>query len=133
MTSETRVGWAKRALIATAFAAMGAGCIVEHDHSAPYYGPPNVQFDPVRNLDAYCSSGMTSWTVTNRETGDTGTARCEEPITFTDLYPNASYTFDVTGYAGQRLCWQGACGVSTLGSGTAFADCSAEIAHLCGF
>ena len=133
MTWRTHVGWMTKVLLAGTLAAMGAGCFVEHDHSPPYYGPPDVQFDPVRNLGEYCSTGMTSWTVVNRETGDSGTAGCETPITFTNLAANASYTFDVTGYAGQRLCWQGSCGVTTLGSGTAFADCSAEIAHLCGF
>jgi hypothetical protein len=111
--------------------ALTQACVVEHD-SAPYYGPTEIQFGEVRNLNETCASGLTSWTVSNRETGDSGTAYCEQPIIFTNLAPNASYTFDITGSIGSRLCWQGSCGVTTIPGQIAYADCSAEIQHLCG-
>jgi hypothetical protein len=118
----------KHVLGALALAAV-AGCVVEHDR---YYGPSDIEFDEVRNLGATCAGGVTSWTVVNRDTGDQGTAPCETPITFRNVAPNTTYTFDITGYAGPRLCWQGACGVTSLHGEIAYADCSAQIAHLCG-
>jgi len=127
-----RAHWVRAASLATIVSAIAAsaGCVVEHDH--PYYsGPTEIQFGQARNLGSTCPT-VTSWTVTNRETGDSGSSECE-PIIFTNLAPGASYTFDVTGYIGSRICWQGACGVSTIPGGIAYADCSAEIEHLCGF
>jgi hypothetical protein len=109
--------------------ALSQGCVVEHDH--PYYGPTEIQFDEVRNLGATCAS-VTGWTVTNRETGNSGTAGCEQPVIFTNLAPNTSYTFDITGSNGSRVCWQGSCAVTTVPGEIAYADCSAEIQHLCG-
>lgn len=110
-----------------------AGCVVEHDHTyVPPPSEPRIEFDEMTNLGYACGGPLTSWTVTARETQDSGTAGCEQPVLFTNLAPNTSYTFDIQGYSGQRLCWQGSCTVPTSGYGTAFADCSGQIEHLCG-
>jgi len=122
---------ASKAFALTALAALGTACIIEHDHDGP--GRTEIEFDEVRNLGYYCGGPLTSWTVSNRETGDQGTAGCEQPVLFTDLAPFASYTFDITGQSGSRTCWAGSCSVSTGRSGSvSLADCSGQIDHLCG-
>jgi hypothetical protein len=110
-----------------------SGCIVE-ESSRPPPADTEIEFDQTINIPGqYCGGPLTSWTVTNRDTGDTGTAGCQQPVLFPHLAPNASYTFDITGYSGDRLCWQGSCGVTAIGYETSFADCHYEIQHLCGF
>ena len=125
-----------RAAFAAAAAAVTlatSACIVEHHYDPPPPGPTEIQFGELRNLGYSCGGPLASWTVTMRETGDQGSATCEQPVLFTNLAPRASYTFDIQGFdVNQRLCWQGACGVTTIPGERALADCSAEIEHLCG-
>ena len=113
-----------------------AGCIVDHQYEpppGPELGPTEIDFSESRNLGYDCGGPLASWTVTNRETRDNGSATCQQPILFTNLTPGATYTFDIQGFdVNQRLCWQGACSVTAIGGTTSEADCSAEIAHLCG-
>lgn len=115
-----------------ALALGAAGCFVEH-HYDPPPGPTEIEFGEVRNLGYTCGGPLASWTVANRETGDHGSATCEQPVLFTNLAPGATYTFDIQGFdVNQRLCWQGACSVTAIGRITSEADCSGEIVHLCG-
>ena len=108
------------------------GCVVDHTDAPP--GPTEIEFGEVLNLGAACDTPLTSWTVVRRDTGDSGTAGCEQPVLFvTDITPGAEYTFDITGYAGQTLCFQGSCTVTAIGGATEMADCSGQIAHLCGY
>lgn len=117
---------------AAAFACALVGCIIE-THSTGSPAGTRIEFGEVRNLGYLCGGPLTQWTVTNRELRTAGTAGCEQPVLFTDLTPGAVYTFDIEGWSGSRLCWTGACAVRATGGTTTFADCSAEIEHLCGF
>lgn len=115
--------------VALAAAFTMSACVVEH-HDAP--PPTEIEFDEVRNLGYACGGPLASWTVTRRDNGDTGTAGCEQPVLFVDLAPNVEYTFDIEGRDGSgRVCWQGSCAVTAIGYETSFADCSAEVQHLC--
>src|SRR5579859_4292419 len=108
-----------RTLLLATVAAM-TGCIVEN-HSAP--ADTEIEFQELTNLGYGCGGPLTSWTVSARETGDQGTAGCEQPVLFERLTPNAGYTFDIQGFSGQRLCWQGSCQVTAAPNTTTFADC----------
>lgn len=134
---ETRSGKSRFGALACGLALAGAlatsGCFVEHHYDPPPPGPTEIDFGEVRNLGYQCGGPLASWTVTNRETKDNGSATCQQPILFTNLAPGATYTFDIQGFdVNQRLCWQGACSVTAIGGTTSEADCSAEIVHLCG-
>lgn len=115
------------ALIA-ACAAGASGCIVEN-HRAD----TRVEFQETDNIGQYCNGPLSSWTVVNRETSDQGTAGCEQPVLFVNLTPGATYTFDVTGYSGSKVCWEGSCEVTAISGTTTYADCSSSVAHLCGY
>lgn len=119
-----------RALVVLATAALASVGAVTGCSSPP---PANteVEFEEVVNLGYSCGGPLTSWTVTARETGDNGTAGCEQPVLFPNLAPDAVYTFDIQGFNGQTLCWQGSCQVQAAGYTTTFADCSSAIVHLC--
>ncbi|MDP9002209.1 MAG: hypothetical protein M3O46_19120 [Myxococcota bacterium] len=107
------------------FAAIG-GCVADHRP-----GPASwIEFDAVPNLLSTCDSTLTSWAVSRRDTGQSGSAACEQPILFVDLTPSTTYTFDVFGYTGADLCWRGACVVTALVGGT-IVDCSSHITDLC--
>lgn len=113
-----------------AFAAVApTACVVEHD--AP--PPTEIEFGEVTNLGEHCGGPLSSWTVSCRETADTGTAGCEQPVLFTNLTGGAVYTFDVAGHSGDRACWQGTCTVQAVAGATVHADCASQITHLCGF
>ncbi len=113
-----------------ALGAAGSACMVE---SSPQRGPSNVQFDETTTLGYFCGDPLTSWNVANRQTGEEGTAGCEQPVLFLDLQPDAVYTFDIRGYRNDELCWQGSCEVVTASSGTVYPSCARFITHLCGF
>jgi hypothetical protein len=118
-----------RALGGLALVTMLAACIVE-EHRAD---DSAIEFGELMNIGYVCGGpAQFSWTVSNRQTSEQGTAGCEQPIRFVHLAPNALYTFDVTGYDGDRVCWQGSCNVDTRDQTLTFADCSGQIAHLCG-
>ncbi len=104
-----------------------SGCVVEN-HKAD----TQVEFQETDNIGQTCGGPLSSWTVVNRETSDQGTAGCEQPVLFVNLTPGATYTFDVTGYSGNKVCWEGSCEVTALSGTTTYADCSSSIAHLCG-
>ena len=89
-----------------------------------------IEFDAAPNLASSCAAKVSSFTVSNRETATSVTARCEQAIVFVNLEPQATYNFDIVGYNGSMPCWQGSCRVRALVGGT-LADCSAEIAHIC--
>jgi hypothetical protein len=112
-----------------------AACIIEERHSSPAPGPVDtrLELDEGTNFGYVCGGPLTSWTVTNRQTGDSGTALCEQPVLFVGLTPGAGYTFDIVAYSGQRLCWQGTCDAIAPGHTTSLVDCSGQIQHLCGF
>jgi hypothetical protein len=107
------------------------GCIVEHNPPPP---PPetSIDFSESLNLGYSCGGPLTSWTVTNRTTSDQGTAGCEQPVLFLHLTPGNTYVFDIVGYNGSRVCWQGSCSVVAAYQTTNEADCSGEIGRLCG-
>ena len=94
--------------------------------------PPvaRIEFQAVPNVVDTCARSLTSWTVSARETGATGTADCERSILFVHLSPYATYTFDIEGYSGAKLCWEGTCKVAAL-PGTTLPDCSGHIDDLC--
>jgi len=93
---------------------------------------PQIQFEETANIGYSCNQGAGfSWTVRARETGEEGTAGCQQPIRFEDLGANRDYTFDITGYLGQDVCWRGTCVVRARRSERTYADCSAQIQPLC--
>jgi hypothetical protein len=108
-----------------------AGCIVEESPPPP---PPDTEigFDPVANFGEGCGGSLTSWQVTDRDDKWAQTAGCNEQIIFNELVPDAQYTFDILGYSGNELCWQGACTVPTAQGILTFGDCSKSIQYLCG-
>jgi hypothetical protein len=108
-------------------------CIVEEHRAPPVPQETQLELDEATNLGYACGGPLTSWTVTNRQTGDTGTAGCEQPVLFVGLSPGATYTFDIVGYSGQKLCWQGTCDAVAPGNTTSLVDCSHQIEHLCAF
>ena len=113
-----------------AAAAFAPGCIIDNNSSGP--ADTQIEFQETTNLGYTCTGPLTLWQITARENQEAGSAGCEQPILFEHLAPNAVYTFDITGYAGQRLCWQGSCQVAATAGIRTYADCSAAIAHLCG-
>jgi hypothetical protein len=112
-------------------AGTATGCIVEE--SAPPPPPPDTEigFDALTNFGQACGGQLTKWTVTDRDDNFAQTAFCDQQIVFTGLTPNATYTFDILGYAGNQLCWQGACSVPTERGILTYGDCSQSIAYLC--
>jgi hypothetical protein len=108
--------------------ALSTGCIVDN-HKAD----TAIEFQETDNIGQYCNGPLSSWTVVNRETGKQATAGCEQPVLFESLSPGAEYTFDVSGYAGNKLCWQGSCSVVAVSGTTTYADCKSSIASLCGY
>lgn len=114
---------------------MVAGCIVEEHHSPP--PPPldtEIEFTHDMNIGS-CGADPSqfSWTVYDRQTSDQGTAGCSQPVLFQNLAPGQTYTFDVTGYVGSKVCWRGTCNVDAAYGVITYADCSAQIEHLCGY
>jgi hypothetical protein len=127
-----RGGQVARAACALLSAAALSGCIVDH-HDAPPPADTTIEFQEVRNIGYICGSGAQfSWTVHARETGDVGTAGCQQPIDFVGYVPGTTYTFDVTGTNGSQVCWQGSCTVFAEDVEVTEADCSGQITHLCG-
>jgi hypothetical protein len=110
-----------------------SGCIVE-EHRAP--PPPaldtEIEFDESVNIGVCGDASRFSWTVSNRQTGEQGTAGCSQPVLFQGLAPNTTYTFDVVGAIGTKVCWQGSCNVDTRYGMITYADCSGQVEHLCG-
>jgi len=119
----------KVVLCALPLGVAASGCIVEDSPPPP---PPDTEigFDEQTNFGAGCGV-VTSWSVTMRETQDTEIGGCNDQVTFGGLAPNASYTFDIAGYQGNRLCWQGSCSVPTEGGVLTWGDCSQQIQSLC--
>jgi hypothetical protein len=96
-----------------------SGCIVT---SSPREPPPDTEigFQTFNNFisptGAGCDSGLSNWSITNRETGENQTGDCTTEALFTGLAADTSYDFDIVGYAsGNTICWQGACAISTQG------------------
>jgi hypothetical protein len=105
-------------------------CVVEERRPA---ADTQIEFGELANIGYACGGpARFSWTVFNRETSEQGSAGCEQPIRFVGLAPDAVYTFDITGYDGDRVCWQGSCRVDTRYAALTYADCAGQIAHLCG-
>jgi hypothetical protein len=107
------------------------GCVVE-EHHAP---PPDTEigFDPVMNLGQACGDQLTSWAVTLLADGTTLAGSCGYRPIFGGLAPNATYSFEIVGYSGAQVCWQGSCAVETAWGTLTYGDCSQAIDHLCGF
>jgi hypothetical protein len=121
----------RRFVLPGLLALAGAGCIVQHDnYSAP---PPDTEISFVETQlfgGAGCGT-VTSWSVDLRELGQSQTGGCEDEIDFHSLDANTTYTFDISGYEGQNLCWQGSCTVPTEYGVQTYGDCSAQIKSLC--
>ncbi len=109
------------------------GCIVENNHDPPPPADTEIDFSESQNLGYGCDGTLTGWTVYNHEASEQGTAGCLQSIRFPGLTPGATYTFDITGYSGSRLCWTGSCQVVATPNVVTWADCSTSISHLCGF
>ncbi|WP_394848830.1 hypothetical protein LZC95_15415 [Pendulispora brunnea] len=106
----------------------GLGCTVD-----PWQDEPEIQFEETTNIGYRCSQGPGfSWTVRAWETGEQATAGCQQPIRFENLNGGYTYTFDITGYLGQDVCWRGTCTVRARSYGRTYADCSAQIQSYCG-
>jgi hypothetical protein len=106
-------------------------CVIEEDHHPP---PPDTEvgFDPVMNLGQACGAQLTSWSVTLQADGTTLEGGCGYRPVFGGLAPNATYSFEITGYSGPQVCWHGTCAVDTAFGTLTYGDCSQAIDHLCG-
>ncbi len=109
-------------------AAAVSGCIVEHDDAPP--PDTEISFVQTQLFPAGCGT-VTSWSVYLRELQESSTGVCNDEIDFHALSPNTTYTFDISGYEGSTLCWQGSCTVPTEYGVQTFGDCSAQIQSLC--
>jgi hypothetical protein len=108
-----------------------SGCVIE-ERSPP---PPDTEigFDASMNLGQGCGGQLTSWQVTLVDDGTTLGGGCAYHPIFRGLAPNTRYTFDIVGYSGSDVCWQGSCSVPTALGTLTYGDCSAAIDHSCGF
>jgi hypothetical protein len=123
---------AVRLLAFVLLAGAPSGCVVEQGPPPP---PPDTEigFDAITNFGPACNGQLTDWQVTDRNDHSTlSAAGCNQTITFGALQPDAEYTFDIVGYSGSQLCWQGACTVPTASGILTFGDCHASIQALCG-
>lgn len=118
-------------LAAATMAVVGAGasgCIVQHDYTPP--PDTEISFVETQLFPAGCGT-ITSWSVGLRELGESQSGGCNDEIDFHALDANTTYTFDISGYEGSSLCWQGSCTVPTEYGVQTFGDCSAQIKSLC--
>jgi hypothetical protein len=111
-----------------AVAAGASGCIVQHDNPPP--PDTEISFVETQLFPAGCGT-VTSWSVHLRELDQNGTGVCNDEIDFDGLADSTTYTFDINGYEGSNLCWQGRCTVPTEYGVQTFGDCSAQIKSLC--
>lgn len=129
--SRRLASWAGKCATLGTLALVTGACVVRHDDT-PAAASTTIEFDESTNIGFACSPGAAfAWTVTARETGDTGTAGCEQPIDFVSYATGTTYTFDVVGTLNGKTCWQGSCAVPARAVPTTLADCSGQIAHLC--
>jgi hypothetical protein len=115
-------------LIAAGALAAGASGCFGHDYTPP--PDTEISFVETQLFPAGCGT-ITSWSVYLRELQESGTAVCNDEIDFDALSANTTYTFDISGYEGQTLCYQGSCTVPTEYGVQTFGDCSAQIKSLC--
>jgi hypothetical protein len=127
------IGWA----CAVGLVLVASGCVVRSEPAGP---PPDTEigFQPWRNFHSPagdgCGSGLTTWSITNRQTSENQTGDCSTEAVFTGLDAGTSYDFDIVGYAsGNTICWQGACNVSTVGGYGLLneADCTTTLPYTC--
>jgi hypothetical protein len=111
-----------------------AGCVVGCS-SPPPPPPPDTQigFEPSLTFSRTCDGALTTWQVADRaDPAHPLTRPCDQSAIFGGLTPGASYTFDISGYSNDQLCWQGSCAVPTEYGILTWADCRAAIDPLCG-
>ena len=117
------------ALATLAVVGAGAsGCIVQHDYAPP--PDTEISFVETQLFPAGCGT-VTSWSVHLRELQESATGVCNDEVDFHALDASTTYTFDIAGYEGATLCWQGSCTVPTEYGVQTFGDCSAQITSLC--
>jgi hypothetical protein len=117
------------AAAAVGVVATGAsGCIVQNSYTPP--PDTEISFVETQLFPAGCGT-VTSWSVYLRELQQSATGVCNDEVDFHALDPNTTYTFDISGYEGSTLCWQGSCTVPTEAGVQTFGDCSAQIKSLC--
>jgi hypothetical protein len=114
-----------------ALAVASSACVVEESPPPPPPPDTEIGFNEIQNFGVGCGT-VTSWSVTMRELGTTSQGGCGDEVVFGALAPGATYTFDLSGYAGGQLCFTGSCAVPTEGGIRTYGDCSAQIQHLCG-
>jgi hypothetical protein len=119
----------RRAFLPGLLALAGAGCIVQHDYTPP--ADTEISFVETQLFGGAGCGKVTSWSVYLRELQQTATGVCNDEVDFHALDPGTTYTFDISGYEGQTLCWQGSCTVPTQGGVQTFGDCSMQIKSLC--
>ncbi len=126
----SRFSFGTHALPLLLFACSSSGCVVEQSPPPP---PPDTEigFDPATNFGQACGGQLTNWQVTDRNDSQVETATCGEQIVFGGLEPGVEYTFDILGYSGNQLCWQGACVVQAAQGFLTLGDCHASIQPLC--
>jgi len=112
--------------------AAGALVAVAAGGCTNYTPPPDteISFVETQLFPSGCGT-ITSWSVYLRELHQSGTGVCNDEIDFNTLAANTTYTFDISGYEGQTLCWQGSCTVPTEYGVQTYGDCSAQIKSLC--
>lgn len=116
------------AAAALAGVAAGVGGCSDHDDAPP--PDTEISFVQTQLFPAGCGT-VTSWSVYLRELQESATGVCNDEVDFHALSANTTYTFDISGYQGSTLCWQGSCTVPTEYGVQTFGDCSAQIQSLC--
>ena len=118
--------------LAVVIASCAPACVIETRPAPP---PPDTEigFDPLMNLGQSCGGQLTSWQVTLVDDGTTLGGSCAYRPVFGALAPSTPYTFEVVGYSGAQVCWQGSCSVPSAWGTLTWGDCSLEVQHLCGF
>lgn len=119
LTTLTRVGLAG---IAIGFSLASSACFVDREYS----NETIIEFEACATFAENCS-GLTEFRVIGRELREEGRAVVGDRIRFRDVTPNAVVTFDVEGYAGDRLVVRASCDIGATPYTTVEADCRNDV------
>ncbi len=119
LNTLTRVGLAGLVL---GLAVATSACFVDREYS----NETIIEFEACATFAENCS-GLTEFRVIGRELREEGRAVVGDRIRFRDVTPNAVITFDIEGYAGDRLVVRASCDIGATPYTTVEADCRNDV------
>lgn len=111
-----------RLAVALGLCAATAACFVDREYS----NETIVEFEACATFGDNCS-GLTDFRVIGRELREEGSAVVGDRIRFRDVTPNAVITFDIEGYANDRLVVRASCDIGATPYTTVEADCRNDV------